>query len=640
VTPVHDRSPGRRAVVALMMSVALVGLTATAILVGPAAPVVAAPAAPSQLADPASTNALQPVVPCRLFDSRETPNAGRLDASTWRVQVTGRCNVPVGARAAALVITATDPVAPGFISVWPAATPRPLISNLNYEPGNILANSAVVQLPASGAVDVYTHAPVDVVIDVTAVFVAAPSASAGRFVPVDAQRLIDTRTTGQRGSGDLRIPLPAGVPADATALAITVTVVDAASAGYLTVHPVGVDRPLASAVNADGLNRIRANAVFAPVNADGFIVFRFVPTDVVIDLWGWFTGPSAPVATDGLFVSQPPTRMWDSRVSHDPLHPGGTIEKVLAPAGAAAVVASVAAVDATGAGYLSIWPAGTPRPFVSSLNHRWPQPIAAMTISRTSDRGVAFFAFGGGAHVVVDVAGWFTGTAATATAPPAANAPPAGTTPVVMVSDSAFAGIRWNGALGWLRGAAFDARLESCRRVIGASCRGREGYAPRTAVAEMESLPPGAYRIAVIATGYNDFASLFPAGVDQVVRIARSKGVERVVWMTHRENVTYRSPGGASYAEVFRSHNRALRNAVASGLYPELSLADWSTYSANRSWWFTADGVHLTSSGARAAAEYTSRKLAWMERRPCPSGIGGPSTPGGWCADPDATGPP
>lgn len=616
----------------------------TSLAIALSALVVAAPASadarPAQLGDTGivSTTALEPVTPCRLFDSRETPNAGRIDTRTWRIQVAGRCAVADDARAGAFVVTATGPLARGFVTVWPAGESRPLVSNLNFDRGTTVANSAVVQLGPGGAVDVYVHAAVDVVVDVTAAFVPAASSTAGRFVPVEPKRLIDTRVTGQRGSTELRIPLPDGVPTDAVALAVTVTVVDASRPGYLTVHPGGAPRPLASVVNADGLNRTRANAVFAAVSPDGFVVFRFMATDVVVDLWGWFTGPSAPDSADGLFVPQAPQRMWDSRQSFDPLHPGGTIERS-GPAPGAAMVANVTAVEATRAGFLSVWAAGTPRPVVSSLNHRWPSPVAALSVSRLSDRGVAFYAHGGGAHVVADLAGWFTGQPVAATTPAPANRPPPGTSRVIMVSDSAFAGIRWSGALGLLQGASFDARLESCRRVIGQSCRGREGYAPRNVIDEIRSLPPG-YDVAIIAAGYNDFASLFPAGVDLVVREARARGIQRVVWMTHREIVGYRAPGGATVSSTFASHNRALRAAVASGLYPELILADWNTYTANRRWWLTSDGVHLTAAGSQAAAQYTTRTLAALERRPCPVGVAGASTPGGWCARPDVTGPP
>jgi hypothetical protein len=227
----------------------------TSLALAVSALVVAAPAAADAIT--AGTTALEPVTPCRLFDSRETPDAGRLDARTWRIQVAGRCAVADGARAASFVVTATGAASSGFVIVWPAGASRPLASNLNFGPGNTVANSAVVQLGPGGAVDVHVHAAVDVVIDVTAAFVPAVSSTAGRFVAVEPQRLLDTRTTGQRGSTELRIPLPDGVPDDAVALAVTVTVVDAARRGYVTVHPVGEPRPLASVVNADALNRIR-----------------------------------------------------------------------------------------------------------------------------------------------------------------------------------------------------------------------------------------------------------------------------------------------------------------------------------------------------------------------------------------------
>jgi hypothetical protein len=83
-----------------------------------------------------------------------------------------------------------------------------------------------------------------------------------------------------------------------------------------------------------------------------------------------------------------------------------------------------------------------------------------------------------------------------------------------------------------------------------------------------------------------------------------------------------------------------LRTLVASGRYPEVILADWNSYTATRSTWLTADGVHVTAVGAKAAGEYISRTLAFLDRRPCPPGTGGAVALGGWCASPDVTGPP
>lgn len=637
---IHPRSaPGPSTSVGVVLSVGL--LLAVSLVLAPTADVQAiAKTGGAVPAQSVAGTVLRPIRPCRLFDARSTPDLGRLDANTVRIQVAGRCGVPAGARAVAVGIVAVEARGAGFVVAWPSGLPRPAASNLNYEPGNTIANSAVVQLGESGAIDVSLSAPAALVVDVSAAFVdAAGPTSAGRFVAISPRRLIDTRQSGPRDASEISVPLPSGVPADATALGVTVTAVNAVSPGFLSGYPAGAGRPTASVVNTDRFNSTRASAMFLPVTEDGAVIFRSMTTDVLVDVWGWFTGDSAPPSTDGLFVPQPPTRVWDSRASHDPIHPGGTLERAIGPLGAGALILNVTAVEPTRAGFVSVFAAGTSRPDVSSLNYRWRQPIAALAVSRASDRGIGFHS-STGAHMIVDVAGWFSGARVAATLPPAPNPFPSEGSDVLFIGDSSFAGIRWNGALGLLQGAAFDHRLESCRRLVGASCRGREGYAPSTALTEVWSATPGRYATAVIATGYNDWAGLFPAALDAVIAATRAKGIDRVVWMTYRENVGYVSPSAASNAWSFALNNAVLRAAVASGSYPELVLADWYGYTLTRPDWLTYDGVHFTVPGARAAAEYTSRVLAALDRRPCPPGVGGPNTAGGWCADPDVTGPP
>jgi hypothetical protein len=585
------------------------------------------------------TTQLKSLEPCRLFDGRQTPDFGRIDANNRQLEVAGRCGVPATARAVAISMVATGTTAAGFVTVYPHGSPRPEASNLNFVTGNTVANSAVVKLGDSGSIDVYVSAQADIIVDVTAAFVDAPGAvSAGRFVGIDPQRVVDTRRSGERSVGEIRVPLPANIPADATALVANITAVGAASSGFLSAYPAGGGGSSTSIVNTDEHNDTRANVVFISVSAEGFVVFRSMETDVLVDVTGWFTGPSAPASTDGLFVPQAPARAWDSRNTADPIHRGGTVDRQVLGVPAAAVVANVTVVDPTGWGFVSVYAAGTPVPDVSSLNYRWRQPVAALTVSRVSERGMAISSYAG-VHVLVDVAGWFTGDPATASGTPPVNPSPLPDTPVVMISDSSFAGIRWGGALGSLQGAIWDARLESCRRLVGASCRGREGYAPANAVQELSTTVPGANRALVVATGYNDLAWTFPIGVDALIQQARAKGIDRVIWLTYRENAGYVSPGGISNSASFSANNAYLRSAAASGRYPELILADWDFYSRTRPSWLTSDGVHLTTVGALEAAAYVSRKFAFLERRPCPPGLGGPTTQGGWCADPDVTGP-
>ena len=401
-----------------------------------------------------------------------------------RIAVSSRCGVPAGGGAVAVTITATDAATAGYLTAHAAATPLPDSSNVNFRPGVAVANSAIVALSADGAIELYASSAVAVIVDVTGVFVPVTrSVAAGRFVSVPPSRLVDTRRSADRRAGDLVVPIPAGVPPDATALAVSVTLTDTDQPSYVTAYPAGAARPNASVVNTDPLERARAVTVLAPVSPAGLALFRSAPSNVIVDVVGWFTGPSSAPGTDGLFVANGPRRAWDSRSTNDPLHPGGTVERSLVPAQAAAAVINVTAVDATAPGFVSAFPAGMARPDVSMLNVAWRSPLAAMSVVSSSSRGVAFYA-SVGVHMVVDVAGWFLGAPVpTTSASTAANPMPTFGGSVLFVSDSSLAGIRWNGDLGWLQGATFVAELESCRRLIGASCRGREGYAPENAVA-------------------------------------------------------------------------------------------------------------------------------------------------------------
>jgi hypothetical protein len=130
------------------------------------------------LADDAS---FDPLVPARFFETRsgeetvdgEGNGVGRLEArSVMSIQVAGRGDVPEGASAVALNVTAVRPGGVGYITLFPCDGDQPLTSSLNYAAGGAVGNSGVVKLAADGTVCAYTQADTDLVIDVNAAWAA------------------------------------------------------------------------------------------------------------------------------------------------------------------------------------------------------------------------------------------------------------------------------------------------------------------------------------------------------------------------------------------------------------------------------------------------------------------------------------
>jgi hypothetical protein len=211
--------------------------------------------------------------------------------------------------------------------------------------------------------------------------------------------------------------------------------------------------------------------------------------------------------------------------------------------------------------------------------------------------------------------------------------------PAVVVGDSAIAALRWvPNAASAVVGFPHTLDLESCRRLFAPSCRGREGRVPPT-VYEALSVHGGSYHTLVVATGYNDASLDFAGAFDRVVRRARSYGYERIVWYTLRSDVDYVSPGALGNHVAFAAANATLRQLVATGTYPEVVLADWGGYTADRPGWFATDGVHYRNVGAWAAADYLSRKMAFLDGRACPIPVSTSAQVQDPCPDPDRTGP-
>ncbi len=133
----------------------------------------------------------EPVSPARLVDTRIDLGVERIDANTLRVQVAGVGDVPANAAATYVTVAATDASEQGYLVAYPTGEARPNSSNLNYQAGHTFSTGVIVGLGNSGSFDIYTLNPVNVVVDVTGVFVPDNSSAAGRFIPVSPSRLVD-----------------------------------------------------------------------------------------------------------------------------------------------------------------------------------------------------------------------------------------------------------------------------------------------------------------------------------------------------------------------------------------------------------------------------------------------------------------
>jgi hypothetical protein len=83
------------------------------------------------------------------------------------LNVTGGSGVPANAAGVVLSVTAVESADPGYVTVWPCDTPRPLASNLNPNPAAPTANLVITRPSATGTVCLYTATASHLIADLT-----------------------------------------------------------------------------------------------------------------------------------------------------------------------------------------------------------------------------------------------------------------------------------------------------------------------------------------------------------------------------------------------------------------------------------------------------------------------------------------
>jgi hypothetical protein len=372
--------------------------------------------APSDCAPPILQGTFIPLSPARIVDTRTTSPLG--PNMTRDVQATGQGGVPSdGVSAVVVNITATDPTAGSYLTVFPTGTARPLASNLNFRPGQTIPNLVVVKLGAGGKFSVYNaQGSTHFIADVVGWYSDGTTAGA-RYNAVTPSRLLDTRNShpvGPNSSVDVQATGQGGVPASGvSAVVVNITATEPTVGSYLTAFPTGTSPPLASNLNFGPgqtipnlvVVKLGAGGKFSVYNAQGF-------THVIADVVGWYSDAGS---TNGQrFNALVPARILDTRTSHTPVGPNSGIDVQAAgqggvpSSGVSAVVVNVTATDPTTGSYLTAYPSGGPVPTASNLNFGPGQTIPNLVVVKLGTGGkFSVYNAQGNTDVIADVIGWY-----------------------------------------------------------------------------------------------------------------------------------------------------------------------------------------------------------------------------------------
>jgi hypothetical protein len=323
--------------------------------------------------------------------------------------------IPFDAVAVALNVTVTEPVGPGYVTVYPCGD-RPGVSNLNYVAGQTVPNFVIAALDADGDVCIDTIATTDVIVDIAG-YVPAGSPLTLLEQPT---RFLDTRDgTGapkrrvQAGETlPVRVAGSPGVPASAAAVVFNATAVIASGSGFVTVFPCGRPIPETSTLNVTA-GSIVPNLVTTAVGADGTVcIYSSVDTDLVGDVAAYL-----PAGSSGVTLFEAPKRVVDTRSGiGGPAAPlASLVQREVTnltgvPADATAVITNLTATEGVSAGWMSAFPCG-PVPPVSNVNYSAGQNIANHAYVPIVN-GRFCLVSNQQTHAVVDIAGYVSGAAA------------------------------------------------------------------------------------------------------------------------------------------------------------------------------------------------------------------------------------
>lgn len=379
-----------------------------------------------------------PVGPARLLETRVGEGLSTVDGqfngggargelSVTELQVTGRAGIPTRSGSVALNITVTNPLKAGFVTVYPCGPERPNAAQLNHAAAATVSTAVVAKLTDRGTVCIFTLSATDLIVDVNGFFPDGTS-----FKATKPARLLETRVgdglstadglfngIGVRTAGSVTA-LPVGgrvgVPNDAGAVVLGVTVTGATGPGFVTVFPCGGLIPTAATVNYAAGATV-TNTVVARTGTDGAVcLYTMADVDMVVDVNGFHPDGAS-------FASLDPSRFMETRTG-----PGlSTIDGLqfgigpraadtvttLPVAGRAgipttvgSVVLNITVTEPRRAGYVVAFDCDSGRPNAASVNFASGATVSNMVVAPVSSSGAVCVYTMAGVQLVIDITGF------------------------------------------------------------------------------------------------------------------------------------------------------------------------------------------------------------------------------------------
>ena len=463
---------------------------------------VLSPAAAAEVGGPSK---FVPTGPTRVFDTRtglNVPEAKVPGKGSVVVRLLGRAGVPAsGVSAVVLNVGTTETGRAGFVQVFPTGRSTPgAFSNVNVARARqTIAGLVTAPLGDGGTVTVFTDGGGHLFADVLGYYATSGASADGRFQSLAPARTLDTRTglgtpapthpgdvrdcgdfatwaaandyfwtylpsygdvarldsdddqvpceglagapatarrpappkPGAAGTVTVQVTGRGGVPATGVrAVALNITAVQASANGYVQAVATGGSTALGATSNLNvDAGRTVANLVTVPVGAQGRVtLYTSGGAHLLADVAGYFTDGTAPVVTQGLFQALEPRRLWDSRSGGaDRLAARG--QTALSPLGQVGIpttnvsglVLNAISVSATTTSFLQVLPTGqVTAGAASNVNTpRAGEAIANSVLTRlgTGDQVSVYVSHA--MHAVLDVFGYYLGSAPVAPTAPA-----------------------------------------------------------------------------------------------------------------------------------------------------------------------------------------------------------------------------